>query len=318
HFMTAWQVFAMSTKYGQWMLQKHGCFSINREATDMQAFKQGVGILRQGDHPLLIFPEGDIYHSNDRTMPFREGAAAIALSAMKKGDRPIVVIPAAMKCFYTEDPTEQLVATMGRLEEHIRWRPRPDLPLVERIYRFGNGFLALKEVEYLGEPNSGPVKERIQTLALAILQQLREKHGITNSGEDVHGRIRHVRGNLIKRVDKLLNGKKERDLAPSDARELHRLREALQDVFFVTQLSSYHGDYSSEKPTLERLAETIDKFEEDVFALHYPKVRGTRKAVVRFGSPLHLSEPRPSVGELTDQMETSVQQLLDKMNAERD
>jgi 1-acyl-sn-glycerol-3-phosphate acyltransferase len=60
HFMTAWQVFQMSTTYERWVLQVHGCFSINREANDLQAFKQGVEILRESEHPLAIFPEGDI------------------------------------------------------------------------------------------------------------------------------------------------------------------------------------------------------------------------------------------------------------------
>ena len=42
HFLTAWQVFQMSSSYERWVLQVHGCFSINREANDLQAFKQAV------------------------------------------------------------------------------------------------------------------------------------------------------------------------------------------------------------------------------------------------------------------------------------
>ena len=32
HFLTAWQVFAMSTRFQQWVMQRHGCFSIDRES----------------------------------------------------------------------------------------------------------------------------------------------------------------------------------------------------------------------------------------------------------------------------------------------
>src|SRR5262245_43171711 len=39
HFLTAWQVFAMSEWHEQLMLQWHGCYSINREAADLAAFK---------------------------------------------------------------------------------------------------------------------------------------------------------------------------------------------------------------------------------------------------------------------------------------
>ena len=32
---------------------------------------------------------------------------------------------------------------MTRLEQAIHWRPRPDLPLNERVYRFAEGMLVL-------------------------------------------------------------------------------------------------------------------------------------------------------------------------------
>src|SRR5690349_22350242 len=144
HFLTAWQVFAMSKWHEQRMLQWHGCFSINREAADLAAFKTAVEILKSKPEPLVIFPEGDIYHNNDRVTPFRDGAAAIAMSAAKKAERPIVCIPCALKCFYLTDPTAELTHVMSRLEESIHWRPRTDLPLAERIYRFSEAALALK------------------------------------------------------------------------------------------------------------------------------------------------------------------------------
>ena len=47
HFLSAWQVFAMSKPFEQKVLQWHGCFSINREGNDLQAFKTSVDILRE-------------------------------------------------------------------------------------------------------------------------------------------------------------------------------------------------------------------------------------------------------------------------------
>ena len=74
---------------------------------------------------MVIFPEGDIYHTGDRVTPFRDGAAAIAMSAAKKADRPVVCIPTALKCVYLDDPTPELTKLMTRLEESLHWRPRP-------------------------------------------------------------------------------------------------------------------------------------------------------------------------------------------------
>jgi len=114
--------------------------------------KRSIEILSESPYPLVIFPEGDIYHHSDRISPFRDGAAAIALSASKRADRKIVVIPCALKCFYVSDPTASLEQILLRLESSLHWRPRPDMSLEERVYRIAKGLLTLKELEYLGEP----------------------------------------------------------------------------------------------------------------------------------------------------------------------
>jgi len=309
HFLTAWQVFAMSKWHEQKMLQWHGCFSINREAADLSAFKTAVEILKSKREPLVIFPEGDIYHNNDRVTPFRDGAAAIAMSAAKKAERPIVCIPCALKCFYLDDPTEQLKELMTRLEEAIHWRPRPDLPLNERIYRFAEGMLALKELEHLGQPQSGPVRERTLKLMDAVLARLEARHKVPNKGGIVPERVKEVRRAVIKAA--------EQDGQALEVKE--QLAADMEDLFFVVQLFSYPGDYVAERPTIERIAETLDKAEEDVLQAKYPAVRGTRRAVVRFGEPIPVPKEREAKGSVeqwTDIVEGRVQGLLDQINAE--
>lgn len=308
HFLTAWQVFAMSKWHEQKMLQWHGCFSINREAADLSAFKTAVEILKSKREPLVIFPEGDIYHNNDRVTPFRDGAAAIAMSAAKKAERPVVCIPCALKCFYLDDPTEQLEELMTRLEEAIHWRPRPELPLNERIYRFAEGMLALKELEHLGQPQSGPVRERTLKLTDAVLARLEARHRVPNKGGIVPERVKEVRRAVIKAA--------EQDGQAPEVKE--QLAADMDDLFFVVQLFSYPGDYVAERPTIERIAETLDKAEEDVLKAKYPAVRGTRRAVVRFGEPIPVPKEREAKGSVeqwTDMVEGRVQGLLDQINA---
>jgi 1-acyl-sn-glycerol-3-phosphate acyltransferase len=308
HFLTAWQVFAMSKWHQQKMLQWHGCFSINREAADLAAYKTAVEILKTKREPLTIFPEGDIYHNNDRVTPFRDGAAAIAMSAAKKADRPIVCIPAALKCFYIDDPTEELKALMTRLEEAIHWRPRPDLPLNDRLYRFADGMLALKELEHLGQPDKGPIRERAQKLADTVLSRLEAKHKVANKGGIVPERVKEVRRAVIKAI--------EQDGQAADVKE--QLAADMDDLFFIIQLFSYPGDYVSQQPTIERIAETLDKAEEDVLRANYPGIRGKRRAVVRFGEPIPVPKDRDAnntVEKWTDLVESRVQQLLDEINA---
>jgi 1-acyl-sn-glycerol-3-phosphate acyltransferase len=307
HFLTAWQVFAMSKWFEQRVLQWHGCFSINREASDLQAFKTAVEILRADQHPLVIFPEGDIYHNNDRVTPFRDGAAAIAMSAAKKAERPVVCVPAALKCFYVADPTADLVRLMTRLEESLHWRPRPDLPLPERIHRFAEGMLALKEYEELGQPQTGRIRERTVRLAEAVVARLEKHHGVANKGGIIPERVKELRKAVIKAL--------EQDGTSAEAK--NKLAGDLDDLFFVIQLFSYPGDYVAEQPSIERIAETLDKFEEDVLRADFPGVRGTRRAVVRFGEPIPVPKEREGKGAVekwTDLVESRVQGLLDEIN----
>lgn len=315
HFMSAWQVFQLAGKFGRHMLQRHGAFSINREGTDTKAFRQAQTILGSDPHALVIFPEGDLYHSNDRVMPFREGSAGIALSAAKKSERPIHVYPAVMKCFYTEDPTPELAEMMNRLENRIRWRPRPDLPLMTRIYRFGEGFLASKEIEYTGTTHAGELPARLKSLAEFVLNQVRADLDLKPRGNDVVDQIRAVRGALIRLIEQA-QSEIQQGVANSELEtRLHKLQNHMDDMFFVTQLSSYHGNYTVENPTIERIAETIDKFEEDIFELQYPTPRGERRVVVQFGDRIDLSKNAFNAAELTSIAEESVQQLMNDVNA---
>ena len=86
----------------------------------------------------------------------------------------------------------------------------------------------------------------------------------------------------------------------------------MDDLFFVIQLFSYPGDYVAEQPTIERIAETLDKFEEDVFKLDFPGIRGERHVTVRFGEPIVVPAERggrDAVATWTDMLEKKVQGL---------
>ncbi len=331
HFMTAWQVFAMSSPLERLAMQRLGCFSIDRESTDRQAFKQATGILKESPYPLVIFPEGDIYHVTDRVTPFREGAAAIALSAAKRSERKIVTVPCGVKFWYVDDPTPKLQQIMDVLEERVFLRPQVELPINDRIHRIAEGMLALKELDYLGRTESGRVRDRIGNLIEAILQQVESRHDITpQAGEGVASRAKNLRQAIIRKAEgkdeasansdtSQQNGatKELPPLTPERQRYLRALEADMDDVFFIMQLYSYPGDYLVGSPSVERLAETIDKFEEDILGLDLPTVRGKRKITIEFGEPIEVPAGRGGrggVAELTKTMQQSVQSLVDGLN----
>jgi hypothetical protein len=197
---------------------------------------------------------------------------------------------------------------MTRLEEAIHWRPRPDLPLNERLYRFADGMLALKELEHLGQPEKGPIRERAQKLADTVLSRLEAKHKVPNKGGIIPERVKEVRRAVIKTI--------EQDGQAPEVKE--QLAADMDDLFFIIQLFSYPGDYVSQQPTIERIAETLDKAEEDVLRADFPGIRGTRRAIVRFGEPIPVPkdrDPNNTVEKWTDLVESRVQQLLDEISA---
>ena len=308
YFMTAWQVFGMASRFERWAMQRLGCFSIDREKTDKTAFKQAVSILKDEPHPLVIFPEGDIYHTTDHVTPFREGAAAIALSAAK-GDRPIVVIPCGIRFHYVEDPTPQLHSLLTELEERLFLRPLPATPLKDRIHRFAEAALALKELDHLGRTSQGRLRERVSALIEAVLRRLETRHDLGSNDRTPPERVKELRRKIIAQLE--LVGS-----ANGDHQRYEHLQQDMEDIFFVMQCFSYPGDYLVENPSIERLAETADKFEEDVLGVEVPTVRGRRKVNIVFGEPMpveRLAGGRGQTVALTDQMQRAVQHLLDEM-----
>jgi hypothetical protein len=93
-----------------------------------------------------------------------------------------------------------------------------------------------------------------------------------------------------------------------------QLRQDLEDVFFVVQLFCYPGDYVAERPSLDRISETLDKFEEDILNVPIAKPRGRRAAVLAFGDPVAVPSDtgaKQAAGPLTRTLEQRVQSLLD-------
>jgi hypothetical protein len=80
------------------------------------------------------------------------------------------------------------------------------------------------------------------------------------------------------------------------------------------QLFSYPGNYVAQRPSVERMAETLDKFEEDVLGVPTATIRGERKATVVFGKPIPVAAGRGknAAAELTTVFEERVQALLDE------
>ena len=280
HFMAAREVFEISDR-GAWALQSMGVFSVDRDGPDMSAIKTAMGLLQAGK-PLVMYPEGEIYHHHERLDPLHEGVASILLkvaSKLPEGKRAWLV-PVGMR--FRHDPSVEATfpERLSKLEDRIGWTPKPAMSIDDRILRLGSGILALKETEFLGEAGSGSLQERLAKLCENLLAEVEGKHGrdprATTPPERVRGQRYRIRKRLLDEGNPL-----------SEQQRLEMLDD-LDRVFAALQAHSYIGDYLLENPTLDRHAETLMKLEEDLF--DFPLYPTPRVAKVFAGEPLEVSQ----------------------------
>jgi 1-acyl-sn-glycerol-3-phosphate acyltransferase len=315
-YLAAYQIF---TGMARWVLPRVGVFSIDREGADLSAFKTAVTILAEGKYPLVIFPEGEIYRVAERITPLREGAFSIAASAARKLEgtgRKLWIVPVGLCYRFLEghDPLPELRSLMDRLESRFTWRVQSHRPLVERILNYAHGILGLKEVEYLGSPRPGTFKERATSLIEQILAPIEAGRLKGRKSATIPERVKDLRRACLEALQ---------DQAISENPDASRqVRNDLDDLFLVIQIFSYPGDYLQKCPTLERVAETLMKCEEDFLQVDQAPPRAPRRAVVRIGEPIDLTERLAAPGQsrsrqlvpaLTAEMETRIQALLDAM-----
>jgi 1-acyl-sn-glycerol-3-phosphate acyltransferase len=318
-YMAAYQIFAGSAGLRKFILPRLGVFPVDREGADRASFQAALEVLTKGKNPLVVFPEGEIYFLGDRLTPLREGAAALALTAVRKveANRTVWVVPTAIKYRFLEDhdPLPELITLMDTLEARFTWWDPGGRPLVERLYRYAEGMLALKELEFLGAPQSGTLKERIARLKFSILDEMEDRRLGKRSDEPVPIRVKELRRVCLKAL-----------AAPGITGDEQRsLRRDLNSLFVTIQLFSYPGDYVRENPTLERFAEIMTKFEQDALGVTYPAPRGPRRAIVKVGEPIDVRSylqpggrrSRDATGTLTEELETRIQSLMDTLGPGR-
>lgn len=84
---------------------------------------------------------------------------------------------------------------------------------------------------------------------------MEDRYNITVENATLPKRVKMLRREVINILKESDDNNEQRQQAQLD----------MDDLFFLTQLFSYPGDYVAAEPTIERIAETLDKFEEDVF-----------------------------------------------------
>ncbi|MFT5525354.1 MAG: 1-acyl-sn-glycerol-3-phosphate acyltransferase [Pirellulaceae bacterium] len=309
--MASWHLFNQGW-FTAWAIRKMGGFSINREGVDRQAINESIGILENAERPLIIFPEGAVTRMNDRLHALLDGVAFIARTAAKRREKKVeggkvVVHPIAIKYRFEGDLEKQAGEVLREIEQRLTWKPQSTPNLLHRIDRIGDALLCLKELEYFGEPQVGKLDNRLDSLINRLLHPIEEDWlGKTQSGPVVP-RIKACR---MKMLPDMVNGRVEQS-------ERERRWHQLADLYLAQQVSCYHADYLTEMPSIDRILETVERFEEDL--TDKVRVHGHLKAIIHIGEAIEVSTKRDrnvEVDPLMAQIRDTLQSQLDELAKE--
>lgn len=310
--MASWHLYQQDW-FTAFAIKKMGGFSVYREGVDRKALNMSIDLLAEARRPLIIFPEGAVTRTNDRLSALLEGVAFIARSAAKKRAKlspsgKVVVHPVAIKYRFNGDLEETLDPVLSKIEHRFSWRlHRMRDSLKDRIKRIGLGLLALKEIEYFGKPQEGSLEERLSGLIDRLLIRLEEFW----IGEAQHGPV-------VPRV-KALRTKILPEMIAGHLSEEERKRrwDQLADIYLSQQVASYPPDYLQDNPSVDRMLETVERYEEDLTDKVTP--HPDLHAIIEVGEPIEVSTKRTRGVEsdpLIVEVEQTLQAMLDRLAQE--
>jgi 1-acyl-sn-glycerol-3-phosphate acyltransferase len=316
-FMAAYDVF-LRGRLCAWCMQRMGNFSIDREGSDRKAMAAAIKVLSEGKKALNIFPEGNVYLTNDRATPFLDGAAFIALKAQAAAEGAAVkIIPVSLKFTHLTTPRETITERMI----HLGAASGHDFPP--------------------GSPET-PV-DAVLGLGRHILSGYLQKHGlhgkIPTDDPSLYGLLEKFAANLVAEIE---NGLEiaAAEAAPLIARiakaraKIHQLRSdpeaqphsqihGLADrAILALRIHGYLTPYLTERPTIDRYDETVERIAEDFHSRAMPRT-GPRRAMARIGTPIDVGvfsdmKLREALPTLTETMELRVQAGIDALNERND
>lgn len=313
HFygMASWHLFHVN-RFMTWAMRSMGAFSIYREGVDRKAIELGIDILTTGERPLIIFPEGAVSRTNDRLHALLDGVAFVARTAAKKRARreeggKVVVHPVAIKYLFGGDIAQVADEVLTEIEERFTWPPQRQRTLMQRIAHVGTALLCLQELQTFGATQQGSLEERLTGLINGLLQPLeREWLGEEKTGPVVP-RVKNLR---MKMLPEMVQGK-------LDAEERQRRWNQLADIYRAQQVSCYPPDYLVELPSVDRILETLERFEEDL--TDRVRVHGSLTTVMDVGEPIEVGlkrDRKAKVDPLMAEIETRLQGMLNELAKE--
>jgi hypothetical protein len=186
---------------------------------------------------------------------------------------------------------------LSEIESRFTWNTDHSEPLLDRIARIGQALLCLKEIEYFGRAQTGRLHNRIEALINRLLSPLEDEWLGGNHGGSVVPRVKALR---MKLLPDMIEGR-------IDEAERQRRWKQLSDIYLAQQISCYPPDYLTDNRSVDRLLETVERFEEDL--TDQVRVHGSLKAIIEIDEPIEVSPQRDRKAEVDPLMVTLEERL---------
>lgn len=271
--MASWHLFHQS-RFQSFAMRMCGGFSVYREGVDRQSLDTAIEILVQATRPLVVFPEGAVFRTNDVLQPLLDGVAFLARSAARRRGKldggKTVIHPVGIKYVYQGDILPRLIPVIKKIESRFTWQSplaRLDADsspasILRRVQRLDEALLSLRESQFLGKVQSGELGSRRKGLIDHLLESVEARWLDATQGGELIPRIKQLRMQLVPQL-----------LAPAATRaQTSQIWGELEKLYVAQQVGSYPTGYLDDLTDM-RLLETIERIEEDITdrtTLHRP------------------------------------------------
>lgn len=310
--MASWHLFNQSALQA-WAIRMMGGFSVYREGLDRQSLDTAIDALVKAKRPLVVFPEGTVFRTNDVLQPLLDGVAFLARTAARRrakdGGGEVVIHPVAIKYLFQGDLRATVEPVIASIEERLTWNSSYGKSLTERVKQIANALLTLKELEHFGAAQMGTVAERQKRLIDHLLGPLEEEWcGAVQKGNLIP-RIKNLR---VKMVPNLT----AREIEPA---ERDRIWRHLASIYLAQQIGSYPTEYFTQPTTVTRVLETVERLEEDL--TDRTRVHRPLHAVIQIDEAITIGTdkaPKDTEDPIMIQLRCRLQGMLDVLAKEAD
>ena len=347
HFVHGYEVPLWAGAFERWLLPRVGAVPVYHTKFDAKSVEQIRSLMKDGDYPLALAPEGQVSYSSEALPRLESGAARICAwcaEDLEREGRPekVFVLPISMHQRWDASSARQLDELIGRIERECGIASPEAASRHERLLAAADRILAMAERHYtrfygaaLPKGGNQTRAERLDDLRKAALSVAERAFHITPDGDEIRrvykirqtGWDRIFRGDLGNKGDLAALPNLERSLADRVAGEAWYASRHMELVDLA-----YYLDFERLKKNdpLELYIETAQNYYDLISRLEGGNISNRinikgKRATVIVGEPIPATDRlstfgpnrKASIGSLNDDLKNAYARCIEEIREDR-